>query len=110
MQVLRRSCNDRHETNCGDYVDFITIALDQIINQAAKVRYIRWKCEVPAVFRTQVCAVMRAALAESGSWLAHIPGLKVVMPSVHMTPRACLKSIRDPNQPLHREQGSILEG
>ncbi len=90
------------------YIDFITIALDQIINQAAKVRYMfGGKCEVPAVFRTQGGAGRGNAAQHSQSlesWLAHIPGLKVVMPSVPYDAKGLLKAaIRDPNPIVYIE-------
>jgi len=67
------------------YIDFITLAADQIINQAAKVRYMfGGKFSVPLVIRTQGGAGKGNAAHHSQSFEAlfcHIPGLKVVMPS-----------------------------
>jgi len=84
------------------YIDFITIALDQIVNQAAKLRYMfGGKCDVPLVIRTQGGAGRGNAAQHSQSleaWFAHVPGLKVVMPATPHDAKGLLKSaIRDPN-------------
>src|ERR1700757_1842638 len=65
--------------------DFLTLTMDQLVNQAAKVHYMSggtWK--VPMVLRTTLGATRRSAAQHSQSlhaWLSHVPGLKVVMPS-----------------------------
>src|SRR2546426_11809790 len=65
--------------------DFIALALDQIVNQAAKVHYMSGgKLKVPIVFRTTLGATRRSAAQHSQSlhaWVSHIPGLKVALPS-----------------------------
>ncbi len=67
------------------YIDFATIAMDQIINQAAKLHYMTGgKAKVPLVIRTQGGAGTGEAAQHSQSLetlFMHIPGLKVVMPS-----------------------------
>jgi len=67
------------------FFDFITIAMDEIINQAAKMRYMfGGKVDVPVTIRTAGGGGNGAAAQHSQSLealLAHIPGLKVVMPS-----------------------------
>ena len=67
------------------YVDFITLALDQLVNQAAKAHFMSGgQLTVPMVLRTQGGAGQRAAAQHSQSleaWLTHVPGLTVVMPS-----------------------------
>jgi len=67
------------------FIDFITLALDQLVNQAAKAHFMSGgQLSVPLVLRTQGGAGQRGAAQHSQSlesWLAHIPGLKVVMPS-----------------------------
>jgi len=80
--------------------DFITLAMDQIVNQAAKVHYMSGgKLRVPLVIRTTMGATRRSAAQHSQSlyaWLAHIPGLKVVLPSTPADAKGLLKSaIRD---------------
>jgi pyruvate dehydrogenase E1 component beta subunit len=67
------------------YIDFITLALDQLVNQAAKAHFMSGgQLDVPLVLRTQGGVSGRGAAQHSQSleaWLTHIPGLKVVMPS-----------------------------
>lgn len=67
------------------FSDFITIAMDEITNQAAKIRYMfGGKAKVPMVIRTAGGGGTGAAAQHSQSLealIAHIPGLKVVMPS-----------------------------
>ena len=67
------------------FIDFITLALDQLVNQAAKARYMSGgQLRVPLVVRTQGGAGMRSGAQHSQSleaWLVHVPGLAVVMPS-----------------------------
>ena len=63
--------------------DFLTLIMDQIVNQAAKVHYMsggKWK--VPMVLRTTMGAARRSAAQHSQSlhaWVSHVPGLKVVL-------------------------------
>jgi pyruvate dehydrogenase E1 component beta subunit len=82
--------------------DFITLAMDQIVNQAAKVHYMSGgKLRVPLVIRTTMGASRRSAAQHSQSlhaWMAHVPGLKVVLPSTPADAKGLLKSaIRDDN-------------
>src|SRR5512137_2125619 len=82
--------------------DFITLTMDQMANQAAKVHYMsggKWK--VPMVMRTTLGATRRSAAQHSQSlhaWFSHIPGIKVVLPSTPYDAKGLLKSaIRDDN-------------
>ena len=84
------------------YVDFIGIAMDQIYNQAAKLRYMfGGKVEIPLVIRTQGGAGRTLGAQHSNSleaWLIHCPGLKVVMPSTPYDSKGLLlASMRDNN-------------
>jgi len=84
------------------YVDFTTMAMDQIINQAAKMRYMSGgKVKVPMVLRTQGGAGSGEAAQHSQSleaFFVHVPGLKVVMPSTPYDAKGLLLSaIRDDN-------------
>jgi len=84
------------------YIDFMGLAIDQIVNQAAKSRYMfGGKIKVPVVFRTQGGAGRSNAAQHSQSleaWYYHIPGLKVIMPSNPYDAKGLLKSaIRDDN-------------
>ena len=82
--------------------DFLTIIMDQLVNQAAKVHYMsggKWRA--PIVFRTNLGATRRSAAQHSQSlqaWPSHIPGLKVVIPSTPYDAKGLLKTaIRDNN-------------
>jgi pyruvate/2-oxoglutarate/acetoin dehydrogenase E1 component len=82
--------------------DFLTLTMDQMVNQAAKVHYMsggKWK--VPMVLRTTMGATRRSAAQHSQSlhaWFSHIPGLKVVLPSTPHDAKGLLKTaIRDEN-------------
>lgn len=82
--------------------DFITIAMDQIVNHAAKMYYMTGgKINVPLTIRATIGAGRRTAAQHSQSlhaWFAHIPGLKVVIPSTPYDAKGLLKtSIRDNN-------------
>jgi len=84
------------------FSDFITIAMDQIANQAAKIRYMfGGKAKVPLVIRTAGGGGTGAAAQHSQSLealVAHIPGLKVVMPSCPYDAKGLLiSSINDDN-------------
>jgi pyruvate dehydrogenase E1 component beta subunit len=104
------------------FLDFITIAMDQIVNHAAKLRYMSGgMVSIPLVIRAPVCAGVSLGAQHSQSleaWFVHIPGLKVVMPSDPADAKGLLKSaIRDDNPVLfleHRllysQTGPVQEG
>jgi len=82
--------------------DFLTIIMDQVVNQAAKIHYMsggKWK--VPMVFRCTMGATRRSAAQHSQSlhaWPSHIPGLKVVVPSTPYDAKGLFKAaVRDDN-------------
>jgi len=84
------------------YIDFSTLAMDQIVNQAAKARYMfGGKARVPLVIRMQGGAGRGNAAHHSQSlemWYVHIPGLIVIQPSTPYDAKGLLKSaIRDDN-------------
>jgi pyruvate/2-oxoglutarate/acetoin dehydrogenase E1 component len=84
------------------FSDFLTLAMEQIANQAAKMHYMTGgQAQVPLVVRTTIGAGRGAAAQHSQSmqaWVAHVPGLKVVMPSTPYDAKGLLKSsIRDNN-------------
>lgn len=104
------------------FIDFTTLASDQIVNQAAKLRYMTaGQTKVPMVIRTAMGAGRRAAAQHSQSlqaWFCHIPGLKVVMPSTPADAKGLLKAaIRDDNPVLfledkmmYNQKGPLPEG
>jgi len=80
--------------------DFITLTMDQMVNQAAKAHYMSGgKIKVPIVFRTTLGATRRSAAQHSQSlhaWVSHIPGLKVALPSSPYEAKGLMKTaIRD---------------
>jgi pyruvate dehydrogenase E1 component beta subunit len=82
--------------------DFMTLVMDQLANQAAKTHYMSGgKLTVPLTLRTTMGATRRSAAQHSQSlhaWVAHIPGLKVVLPSTPADAKGLLKTaIRDDN-------------
>jgi pyruvate dehydrogenase E1 component beta subunit len=82
--------------------DFVTLVLDQLVNQAAKVNYMSaGQFSVPLVLRTAVGVGANLGPQHSQSlhaWMAHIPGLKVVMPSTPADAKGLMTaSIRDGN-------------
>jgi pyruvate dehydrogenase E1 component beta subunit len=87
------------------FSDFITLATEQIVNQAAKIRFMfGGKASVPLVVRMPAGSGTGAAAQHSQSleaWFGHIPGLKVVQPSTpHDAKGLLLAAIDDPNPVL----------
>ncbi len=103
------------------FMDFMTICMDGIVNQIAKMRYMFGsQFKVPVVIRTPSGGGLNAGPQHSQSleaWFAHVPGLKVVMPATPYDVKGLLKSaIRDDNpvvfiehKALHALKGSIPE-
>ena len=84
------------------FMDFITIAMDGLANQAAKMRYMfGGKAKVPMVMRLPSGSGTGAAAQHTQSleaWLCHVPGLKVVSPSTPAEAKGLIKAaIRDDN-------------
>jgi len=99
------------------YIDFSTIATDQLINIAAKNRYMfGGKSTVPVVYRTQGGAGRGIAEHHSQSleaWYEHVPGMFVVMPSTPFDAKGLLKTcIRDDNPKMFIEHKMLygIEG
>ena len=94
------------------FIDFITLALDQLVNQAAKAHFMSGgQLSVPMVLRTQGGAGSRSGAQHSQSleaWLTHVPGLKVVMPSSAADAAGLLASaIADPGPVVFVENNSL---
>jgi pyruvate/2-oxoglutarate/acetoin dehydrogenase E1 component len=104
------------------YIDFTTVAMDQIINQVAKIRYmVGGQMNVPLVIRTQGGAGRSSAAQHAQSleaWFMHTPGLYVAMPSCPYDAKGLLKTaIRDENpvmfiehKLLYNEEDEVTEG
>ena len=91
------------------FSDFLTIALEQLANQAAKAHFqFGGQVSVPMVLRTAGGSGTGAAEQHSQSleaWVCHVPGLKVVIPSTPYDAKGLLKTaIRDPNPVVFIEQ------
>ena len=104
------------------YSDWITIAMDQIVNQAAKMRFMTGgQASVPIVVRAPTGGGIGMGpqhMQSLEAWFAHIPGLKVVMPSNPHDAKGLLKAaIRDDNpvvflehKALYYRKGPVPEG
>ncbi|HSB04122.1 MAG TPA: alpha-ketoacid dehydrogenase subunit beta [Thermodesulfobacteriota bacterium] len=103
------------------FCDLTALAMDQIVNQAAKIRYMfGGNIKVPLVIRTTLGGLRSIAAQHSQSleaWFTHVPGLKIAMPSTPYTAKGLLKTaIRDDNpvmlfehQQLMRTKGVVPE-
>ncbi len=103
------------------FMDFTTLASEQLVNQAAKLRFMfGGKATVPMVLRTPAGSGTGAAEHHSQSfenWFVHVPGLKVVMPSTPRDAKGLLVSaIRDDNpvvfiehKLLYKTKGDVPE-
>ena len=94
--------------------DFLTLTMDQLVNQAAKIHYMSGgKLKVPLVLRTTLGATRRSAAQHSQSlhaWLSHIPGLKVAIPATPYDAKGLLKSaIRDDNPVIFFEDKMMYQ-
>jgi len=90
------------------YFDFVTLAMEPLVNQAAKLRYMSGgQASVPFVLRSNVGASGGKAAQHSQSlesWFVHVPGLKVVVPSTPYDAKGLLKAaIRDDNPVIFLE-------
>jgi pyruvate/2-oxoglutarate/acetoin dehydrogenase E1 component len=82
--------------------DFLTLIMDQVVNQAAKIHYMSGgSLKAPLTVRTTLGATRRSAAQHSQSlhaWVAHIPGLKVALPATPYDAKGLYKSaMRDDN-------------
>jgi pyruvate/2-oxoglutarate/acetoin dehydrogenase E1 component len=104
------------------FSDFTCQAMDQIVNQAAKIHFmLGGELNVPMVLRAPLGSGTGAAAQHSQSleaWFAHVPGLKVAMPSTPADAKGLLlAAIDDPNpvlvlehKLLYRQSGAVPEG
>lgn len=93
--------------------DFLTCAMDQIVNQAAKIRFMMGgQVSVPIVIRAPVGATGRAAQHSQSleAWFMHVPGLKVVFPSTPYDAKGLLKSAIRDNNPVMFFEHKLLYG
>jgi len=95
------------------FADFITVAMDEVVNQMAKIRYMfGGQCTVPIVLRAPDGIVRSAAAQHSQSleaWFLHVPGLKVVVPSNPADAKGLLKAaIRSDDPVLYFEHKALF--
>lgn len=108
---------------CMSKVDFMMVAMDEVVNQAAKFRYMYGgKAKIPLVLQANYGMTGRGQAAQHSQSLesifTHIPGLKVVMPSTHADAKGLMiAALRDDNpvvylQPMRlmQQKGEIPEG
>ncbi|MGD0876612.1 MAG: alpha-ketoacid dehydrogenase subunit beta [Anaerolineales bacterium] len=99
------------------YSDWITIGMDQLVNQVAKIRYMfGGKINVPMVIRAPVGAGGGQAAQHSQSfesWFSHVPGLQVVMPITPYDVKGLLKTSLRGNDPVlffEHKRGYEIQG
>jgi pyruvate dehydrogenase E1 component beta subunit len=104
------------------YVDFITCAMDEVVNQMAKVRYMfGGQTDVPVVLRLPSGSARLIAAQHSQSleaWFMHVPGLQVVIPSTPADAKGLMKTALRGKDPvlfieykrLYTTEGEVPEG
>lgn len=95
------------------FADFVTCAMDEIANQAAKIHYMfGGQARLPLVVRAPDGVIKSAAAQHSQSleaWFVHVPGLKIVVPSTPYDAKGLLKAaIRDDNPVLYFEHKALF--
>ncbi len=95
------------------FADFITVCMDEVVNQMAKIRYMfGGQCTVPVVLRAPDGIIRSAAAQHSQSlesWFLHVPGLKVVVPSNPADAKGLLKAaIRSDDPVLYFEHKALF--
>lgn len=104
------------------FADFLTVAMDEVVNQMAKIRYMfGGQTDLPLVVRAPDGIIHSAGAQHSQSleaWFMHVPGLKVVVPSNAADAKGMLKAaIRDQDpvmffehKALFKQKGEVPEG
>ncbi len=94
------------------YMDFIMLAMDQMVNQMAKLRYMSGgQFPMPVTIRAQAGAGTAEAAQHSQSleaWFVHVPGIKVVMPATVYDAKGLLKSAIRDNNPVVVIENRVL--
>jgi len=96
------------------FVDFMTLCMDQIVNQAAKVRFLSaGKIKSPMVIRSPIGLGRSAGPQHSQSflsWFMHVPGIKVTSPSTPYDAKGLLKSAIRQDDPVIFVEALLLYG
>lgn len=95
------------------FCDLMALAMDQLVNQAAKIRYMfGGEIKVPLVINTSLGGLRSAAAQHSQhleAWFTHVPGLKVIVPSTPYDVKGMLKSsIRDDGPVIFCEHQQLM--
>jgi pyruvate dehydrogenase E1 component beta subunit len=95
------------------FIDFMGVCMDELFNQAAKMRYMfGGKAKVPMVVRTPCGGGMTASAQHSQcieAWFTHIPGIKTIMPSTPADAKGLMAAaIRDDNPVMYIEHKQLL--
>lgn len=95
------------------FADFITVCMDEVVNQMAKIRYMfGGQCTMPLVLRAPDGIIRSAAAQHSQSleaWFLHVPGIKVVIPSNPADAKGLLKAaIRSDDPILYFEHKALF--
>jgi pyruvate dehydrogenase E1 component beta subunit len=95
------------------FIDFMGVCMDELFNQAAKMRYMfGGKAKVPMVVRTPCGGGMTASAQHSQcieAWFTHIPGIKTIMPSTPADAKGLMMAaIRDDNPVMFIEHKQLL--
>jgi pyruvate/2-oxoglutarate/acetoin dehydrogenase E1 component len=95
------------------FIDFMGVCMDELFNQAAKMRYMfGGKAKVPMVVRTPCGGGMTASAQHSQcieAWFTHIPGIKTIMPSTPADAKGLMAAaIRDENPVMYIEHKQLL--
>ncbi|KXT72403.1 Acetoin dehydrogenase E1 component beta-subunit [Streptococcus sp. DD10] len=92
------------------FSDFVTVAMDQLVNQLAKIPYLM-NCELPVIIRMATGAGTGAGVQHSQSleaWFSHIPGLQVIEPSTPYDAKGALFAAIHSNKPTLIFEPKIL--
>jgi pyruvate/2-oxoglutarate/acetoin dehydrogenase E1 component len=95
-----------------EFMDFLTVAMDQLVNQAAKLHYFSGgQLSVPLVVRTPIVSRLGMGPQHSQSleaWFMHIPGLRLVLPSNAYDAKGLMKTaLREPNPVMFIENAKL---
>src|SRR5688572_22893585 len=92
------------------FSDFMALAMDQIVNQAAKTRYMSGgQLSAPLIIRTPAGAALGAQHTQClEAWLMHVPGLRVVMPASPYDAKGLLRTALKTNDPVIMLEHAML--
>lgn len=102
--AIGAAMNGMHTVVELEFIDFVTVAMDQIVNQAAKMHYFfGGQIKLPMVIRTPIVSRMGMGAQHSQSleaWFIHVPGLRVAIPSNAYDAKGLLKTALRKSNPV----------